>query len=104
PLIAFYQSRGLLRVIDAKGELDAVTRRLAAALAAPAAPRPRQSAARSTARGKPARAAKSRARGARATTRRVKAARKKTPARPARKAARRGATPKRRAARRRTRR
>ncbi|HYB66043.1 MAG TPA: adenylate kinase [Steroidobacteraceae bacterium] len=104
PLIAFYQSRGLLRVIDAKGELDAVTRRLAAALAAPAAPRTRSSVARSAARGKPSRAAKSRPRAARATTRRAKVSRKKTPARPARKTARRGATPKRRAARRRGRR
>jgi adenylate kinase len=104
PLIAFYQSRGLLRVIDAKGELDAVTRRLSEALAAPAAPRPRKSATRSAARGKPARAAKSRPRGARATTRRAKVSRKKTPARAAAKATRRGAKPRRRAARRRGRR
>lgn len=104
PLIAFYQSRGLLRVIDAKGELDAVTRRLSEALAAPAAPRPRKSATRSAARGKPARAAKSRPRGARATTSRAKVSRKKTPARAAAKATRRGAKPKRRAARRRGRR
>lgn len=104
PLIAFYQSRGLLHFIDAKGELDAVTRRLSEALAAPAAPRPRKSATRSAARGKPAHAAKSRPRGARATTRRAKVSRKKTPARAAAKGTRRGATPKRRAARRRGRR
>ncbi len=104
PLIAFYQSRGLLRVIDAQGELDAVTRRLGQALAPPAAVRARKSAARRAARGKAARAAKSRTRGARATTRRAKTARKKTPARTARKATRRGTTPRRRAARRRGRR
>jgi adenylate kinase len=36
PLIDFYRARGLLRVIDAEGDLDAVTRRLAQALGAPA--------------------------------------------------------------------
>ncbi len=104
PLMAFYQSRGLLRIIDAQGGLDAVTRRLGQALAPPAAVRARKSAARRAARGKAARAAKSRTRGARATTRRAKTARKKTPARTARKTTRRGTTPKRRAARRRGRR
>jgi adenylate kinase len=103
PLIAFYQARGLLRVIDAQGELDTVTQRLGQALAPPAAVRPRKSAARSG-RSKAARAAKNRAHGTRATARRAKTPRKKTPTRPARNSARRGATPKRRAARRRTRR
>jgi adenylate kinase len=103
PLIAFYQARGLLRVIDAQGELDTVTQRLGQALAPPAAVRPRKSAARSG-RSKAARAAKNRAHGTRATARRANTPRKKTPTRPARNSARRGATPKRRAARRRTRR
>jgi adenylate kinase len=35
PLIDFYRARGLLRVIDAEGDVDAVTRRLAKALGAP---------------------------------------------------------------------
>jgi adenylate kinase len=35
PLIDFYRARGLLRVINAEGDLDAVTRRLAQALGAP---------------------------------------------------------------------
>jgi adenylate kinase len=98
PLIAFYQSRGLLRVIDATGEVDAVTRRLAQALA------PRKAAARRAkpaVRRKPAaRAAKGSRAGARATARRAKGARKKTTVRAARKSARGGTTPKRRAPRR----
>jgi adenylate kinase len=36
PLIDFYRARGLLRVINAQGEVDAVTRRLAQALGSPA--------------------------------------------------------------------
>jgi adenylate kinase len=36
PLIDFYRARGLLRVINAEGDLDEVTQRLAQALAAPA--------------------------------------------------------------------
>ena len=36
PLIDFYRARGLLRVINAEGDVDEVTRRLAQALAAPA--------------------------------------------------------------------
>jgi adenylate kinase len=39
PLVDFYRARGLLRVIDAQGELDAVTRRLLQALGLPAARR-----------------------------------------------------------------
>jgi adenylate kinase len=48
PLIDFYRARGLLRVIDAQGDLDAVTRRLAQALGVPAlrvAARPKRAAA-----------------------------------------------------------
>jgi adenylate kinase len=36
PLIDFYRARGLLRVINAEGDVDEVTRRLAQALGAPA--------------------------------------------------------------------
>jgi adenylate kinase len=36
PLIDFYRARGLLRVIDAEGDLDTVTRRLAQTLGVPA--------------------------------------------------------------------
>jgi len=36
PLIDFYRARGLLRVIDAEGQVDTVTRRLARALGMPA--------------------------------------------------------------------
>lgn len=39
PLIDFYRARGLLRVIDATGDVDEVSRRLSRALCAPAAPR-----------------------------------------------------------------
>jgi adenylate kinase len=39
PLIDFYQARGLLRVINAEGDVDEVTRRLAQALSAPASGR-----------------------------------------------------------------
>jgi adenylate kinase len=49
PLIDFYRARGLLRVIDAEGDLDAVTRRLAQALGVPAlrtAPNPKRAAAK----------------------------------------------------------
>jgi adenylate kinase len=89
PLIDFYRARGLLRTIDAAGEVDAVTRRLAQALApaAPAAAAPvRKGAAKSAAGAKSAtRAAKSRRRGARAAARRAKPARKKKAAPTARK-------------------
>jgi adenylate kinase len=84
PLIAFYQSRGLLRVIDAEGELDAVTQRLGRALEAPAAVRPRKAAAakRASPR-KAARPARGRRPAARSPKRRP--AVKKAPARSARK-------------------
>jgi len=105
PLIAFYRSRGLLRVIDAQGELDAVTRRLGQALAASSAERVRRSAAKGAARPKrAARAVKRRSPTARATARRGKAARKKTPARAVRKKRAAGARVRKPGVRRRTRR
>ena len=57
PLVDFYRARGLLRVIDAAGDLDAVTRRLAQALGTPAlrsAPRPKRAVAKKAAAGKAA--------------------------------------------------
>ncbi|HYL00615.1 MAG TPA: adenylate kinase [Steroidobacteraceae bacterium] len=103
PLIAFYRSRGLLRVIDAQGELDAVTRRLARALGlapGPAAARVRKSAARA------ASSRKSRARAGKrgAKTPRKKTPRKKTPGRAAARSGRRRTPAKRRGSRRRARR
>jgi len=84
PLIAFYQSRGLLRVIEAEGGLDAVTQRLAQALAAPAAARAaRRNAPKRAARRKPARTAGRRRPAVRTAKRRP--ARKKAPVRAARK-------------------
>ena len=91
PLIAFYRSRGLLRVIDAQGELDAVTRRLGQALAASSAERVRRSAAGTAPRKAASRAAKGRSRPARTGKRRAKTTRKKTPARAAAKGGRRPA-------------
>jgi adenylate kinase len=101
PLIAFYRSRGLLRVIDAQGELDAVTQRLTQALAAASAVGVGKRAARRAPRKAGSRAAKSRPRRARAGKRRVKTPRKKAPGRAAPKGRRRLASAKRRAARRR---
>jgi adenylate kinase len=49
PLIDFYRARGLLRVINAEGDVDEVTRRLAQALGAPASrPSPRRTKAATT--------------------------------------------------------
>src|SRR5215472_15497057 len=77
PLIAFYKSRGLLRVIDAEGGLDAVTQRLAQALAAPAAARPwKRAAPKRATRRKPSRTAGRRRPAARTAKRRP--ARKKS--------------------------
>jgi adenylate kinase len=88
PLIAFYQSRGLLRVIDAQGDLDAVTQRLVQALPAaqsPPAARARKAvAAKRASRRKQARPARRRRPAARAGARRQARA-KKTPARALRK-------------------
>jgi adenylate kinase len=52
PLIDFYRSRGLLRVINAEGEVDQVTERLTRALTAPAARALRPKRARPAARKK----------------------------------------------------
>jgi adenylate kinase len=86
PLIAFYQSRGLLRAIDAEGEVDAVTERLGLALGLaprPAAAARKGAAAKRAPRRKPARPARRRRPAARAQKRGP--ARKKVPARAARK-------------------
>ena len=108
PLMEFYRKRGILRVIDAEGQVDAVAQRLADSLtaapaAAPAA-RVRKSAAK---RARPKSAARTKARPARAA-RQPKSARRKSPSRAARTGSRRGPGTKRpstrRAARRRTRR
>jgi adenylate kinase len=82
PLIDFYRARGLLRVINAEGDVDEVTQRLAQALAAPAslrAPRrTRGASAVKAAAGKRAPAARPRGRSGRT------APRKSTTLRPAR--------------------
>jgi adenylate kinase len=57
PLIDFYRARGLLRVLDAEGDLDTVTRRLAQTLGLPAlrsAPKPKRVAARKSRSKRPA--------------------------------------------------
>ncbi len=80
PLIDFYRARGLLRVIDAEGDVDAVTRRLAKALGAPAlsaAPK------KKPAKGKAA-ARKSVAKGKKAAKRAGATAKRKTAARASR--------------------
>jgi len=106
PLIDFYRSRGILRSIDALGELDEVTRRLIQVLppaaAAPAAVRKAPKAKRASRR-PPARAARRRRPATRAVTRRP-ARSKKTPARAARKQRVSGPRPGKSRARRRTRR
>lgn len=112
PLTEFYRKRGILRVINAEGQVDAVAQRLADALtrapAAATAARVRKSAAK---RARPKSAARTKARRGRAArrgARQPKSARRKAPARAARKASGRGPGAKRpsarRAARRRTRR
>ena len=88
PLIAFYRSRGLLRVIDAQGALDAVTQRLTRALA-PAPPRGaartrKSAAAKRAPRPKGARAGRRRGPATR-PAKRKKAPRRKAPRRRARK-------------------
>jgi adenylate kinase len=103
PLVDFYRSQGLLRVINAEGDVDAVTRRLEEALTAPpSSPRKsgrtakakRAPAKRIPARRRPAkrasvkRASRRRASGRRASGRR--AAAKSTPARSARSESTRG--------------
>jgi adenylate kinase len=78
PLIDFYRARGLLRVIDATGDVDEVSRRLTQALGAPAAPRaPRRAPAATRVRAAKRRRASASARVRRSgrTARRVRAAR-----------------------------
>jgi adenylate kinase len=99
PLTEFYRKRGILRVINAEGPVDAVAQRLADALtgapaATPAAARVRKSAAK---RARPKSAAPTKARrgrAARSTARRAKPARKAVRVRTARK--KRAAAPRRR--------
>jgi adenylate kinase len=50
PLVDFYRARGLLRVINAEGDVDEVMQRLARALSSPAPAGPRAAATRKTAR------------------------------------------------------
>jgi adenylate kinase len=89
PLIYFYRTRGLLRVIDARGDVDEVTRRLMEALSTPP-PQVVRAARKAT----PARARARPARAARKGTRK-KAARKSAPRHDRRTAARRRKTPRR---------
>jgi len=107
PLIDFYRSRGILRSIDALGELDEVTRRLVRALPpvaeAPAAAARKAPKAKRASRRPPARPARRRRPAARAA-RRGTARRKKTPARAVRKQRVSGPRPGKSRARRRTRR
>ncbi len=96
PLIDFYRARGLLRVIDAQGDLEAVTQRLAATLGVPqlAVPRPARAGARKNARRKApgkraARAApRKKAAGRAAAPPKKRAARKSKSAKPRKAAAR----------------
>jgi adenylate kinase len=88
PLIDFYRARGLLRVINAEGDLDAVTRRLAQALDVPAlraAPKAKRPAARKSPVKKRAARAKVTRKGSGGSSARKPRA---TPARPARKSRR----------------
>jgi adenylate kinase len=107
PLIDFYRTRGILRSIDAQGELDAVTQRLAQALPAvqaPSAQRARKAAvAKRASRRKQARPGRRRRPAARSSARRQARA-KKTPARAPRKKRAGSARTRRSGARRRTRR
>jgi hypothetical protein len=75
PLIDFYRARALLRVINAEGDVDEVTRRLAAALGVPALRTPRRAAPSGRAGRKSPRAKPTRVR-ARSAPRRPAAARK----------------------------
>jgi adenylate kinase len=76
PLIDFYRARGLLRVINAAGDVDEVTQRLAQALAAPASLRaPRRTRGASTVKA----AASKRAPAARPRGRSGRTARRKSP-------------------------
>jgi adenylate kinase len=89
PLIDFYRARGLLRVIDAEGDVDAVTRRLAKALGTPAlsaakkkAPEGKGAPAKKkAAKGKGAAARKTGGKGRKALKRTSMTGKRKTPAR-----------------------
>jgi adenylate kinase len=96
PLIEFYRSRGLLRVIDAEGDVDAITERLTRALSAPArkprgATRPKPKHKVRAARKPPRRAKSKRTATSRSVRRKkpVKAKRARPARKPARKRARR---------------
>ena len=94
PLIDFYRARGLLRVLDAEGDLDTVTRRLAQTLGLPAlrsAPKPKRVAARKS---RPKRRAVTRAKRTTGATRK-KAAPKRAVRKPRRAAAAKRASPRR---------
>jgi adenylate kinase len=113
PLTEFYRKRGILRVINAEGQVDAVAQRLADSLTrapavAPAAARVRKPAAKRLRPKSAARSSARRGRSARGSARPAKGVRRKAPARAARNSSRRGPGSKRpsagRTARRRTRR
>jgi adenylate kinase len=100
PLIDFYRARGLLRVIDAEGDLDAVTRRLAQALGVPAlrtAAKPKRAVAKKATRVAPRKrpAARKKAK-ASPKPKRKRVAVRKAAARPARSRARKKGTGRRR--------
>lgn len=93
PLIDFYNARGLLRVIDAQGNLDVVTRRLAQALGVPAlrsAPRAKRPGAAKRPAGKRAASAKTVRKGTPAAAARKRAAAAAHAARKPRRAAAKG--------------
>lgn len=80
PLVDFYRARGLLRVINAEGDVDEVMQRLARALSSPAPAAPRAAASRKTGRGAP-RGKPTRKRAVRSTRRKLTRRRKSaTPA------------------------
>jgi len=81
PLVDFYRARGLLRVINAEGDVEQVSRRLALALASPAPAAPRAAEPKQTGRGKGVRAAVRKP--ALKSTRRKAARRRKSAATPA---------------------
>jgi len=91
PLIDFYRARGLLQAIDAEGDVDAVTARLAQVLHVPALRRPKRTAVRRAALKRARKPARKKA----APAKRVRAGAKRRPprarrAKPARASAARG--------------
>jgi hypothetical protein len=94
PLIDFYRARGLLRVLDAEGDLDTVKRRLAQTLGLPAlrsAPKPKRVVSRKS---RPKRAAATRAKRSGGASRK-KAAPQRAVHKPRRAAAAKRASPRR---------